>query len=140
MLASLRIPRGGAESSVRWNVDAEKSVETDREKLRIVLQNLFDNAVSYTNAGGEIRVSVIDDTDIEIANTGSQLSEDDVAHVFDRFWRSDSARSQTGIHVGLGLTLCARLIKSMDGTIAADSTAGGEFQVTVHLPSCADRS
>jgi signal transduction histidine kinase len=106
------------------------SLMTDRDKLRVVLVNLFDNAVTYANDGGEIRISLVGQT-LRVINTGCTLAPAQVAHVFDRFWRADAARS--GGHVGIGLALCKKLVDLLGGTLEA-TVRDGRFIATVVLP------
>jgi two-component system, OmpR family, heavy metal sensor histidine kinase CusS len=106
------------------------TLTTDRDKVRLVLANLFDNAVTYADDGGEIRVTLIG-TVLRVSNTGCTLGADQVAHVFDRFWRADKAR-ETG-HVGIGLALCKKLVELLGGTIDV-VVRDGRFIATVALP------
>jgi two-component system sensor histidine kinase QseC len=111
-------------------------VSTDPDKLLIVLHNLLDNAVSYTNEGGDIRIAVACDSQfarITITNTGSLIAPEDASHLFDRFWRGDSARSDTAHHCGLGLSLSQRLMTLLAGNINIQTTRGGDFSVTITL-------
>jgi two-component system, OmpR family, heavy metal sensor histidine kinase CusS len=106
------------------------TLTTDRDKLRLVFVNLFDNAVTYANEGGEIRVTLIG-TVLRVSNTGCALGGEQIAHVFDRFWRADKAR-ETG-HVGIGLALCKKLVELLGGTIDV-VVRDGRFIATVALP------
>jgi signal transduction histidine kinase len=106
------------------------TLTTDRDKLRLVFVNLFDNAVTYANEGGEIRVTLIG-TVLRVSNTGCALGAEQAAHVFDRFWRADKAR-ETG-HVGIGLALCKKLVELLGGTIDV-AVRNGRFIATVALP------
>jgi two-component system, OmpR family, heavy metal sensor histidine kinase CusS len=118
--------------------DIERPIHADREKLLQVLNNLFDNAVSHANDGGAVRLSLSDDSNavrITVANTGSRLSPDQAGLVFNRFWRGDASRTDTGTHCGLGLSITKELVHLLGGTIRAESTAGSEFVVTVELPA-----
>jgi heavy metal sensor kinase len=122
---------------VRWSVDERCDAASDPANLRIVIQNLFDNAVSYTDEDGAIRITSACERDrvtIEIANSGSTVGSSDVSRIFDRFWRGDSSRSDTGVHCGLGMSLSQRLVRLLGGEITVHSTAGGEFSVRVSLP------
>ena len=122
---------------VEWHLAPTTLVRADRSLLLIVLQNLFDNAVSYANEGGIIRIDVNSDGDavkIRIANSGSQIATEDGPKVFDRFWRGDTARTQTGQHCGLGLALCQRITTLLGGEIHAETMAGGTFGITLSLP------
>jgi two-component system, OmpR family, heavy metal sensor histidine kinase CusS len=109
-------------------------IRTDREKLRAVLGNLIDNAISYADERGTIWIAITRDT-IRIANTGCTLGSAEIARVFERFWRGDAARSG-GVHAGLGLALCKKLVELLDGGIAAENR-GGHFVATVTLPLAA---
>lgn len=70
--------------------------------------------------------------EIEVGNTGCNLTEQQVAQVFDRFWRADPSRKDANLHVGLGLALVRRIITSLDGTVEA-SAANGDFTVSIRL-------
>lgn len=108
---------------------------TDPAQLRIVLANLFDNAVDYADEGGSIKIEWrADDAGFEltVCNSGCELNEEQMANVFSRFWRADAARVATGTHAGLGLSLCQKLIILLDGSIVA-SINDGDFVVAVRF-------
>jgi two-component system sensor histidine kinase QseC len=121
---------------VGWTL-AERAVAlADREKLRLVLTNLFDNAVAYADQGGEVGISgALADGQLAIAvtNTGCTLTRDQAVRVFDRFWRGDAARSAVGVHCGLGLALCRKLVELLGGRISA-SVGDGRFTVELAIP------
>ncbi len=107
---------------------APVTATTDRDKLRLVVQNLIENAISYVDAGGAIRIALSAHT-LRVENTGCTLAPADTAKVFERFWRGDAARS-TGTHAGLGLALCKKLVAILGGTIRAE-VVDGRFIATV---------
>jgi len=118
-------------------------LQTDREKLRLVLGNILDNAVTYADAGGQVWICTgLHDGNVElcIANTGSQLSPHQAEHVFERFWRGDAARSDAGVHCGLGLSLARKIVTLLGGSIAVESTAGGIFTIRLLFPADQDRN
>ena len=128
--------------TVQWHLDDGCTLTTDREKLRLILNNLFDNAVTYADPGGRITIALRREgrgVELRVANTGCTLSEDEIARVFERFWRGDAARTEAGVHCGLGLPLCKRLAQLLGGEITAEA-AGGEFAATLTLPTCEDRN
>jgi len=104
----------------------------DRDKVRVIITNLVDNAVTYAEEGGHVRVELAGDV-VRISNTGCTLDRDQIAHVFERFWRADASRTASG-HVGLGLALCKKLADLLGATITAEVT-GGRFIATLTLPS-----
>jgi two-component system sensor histidine kinase QseC len=112
-------------------------ITTDSAKLRIVLHNLLDNAVSYTNDGGAMKVTVSrssTDATIRIVNSGSLIATRDIPRLFDRFWRGDASRSDTADHSGLGLSLCHRLVTLLGGRIEIETDSGKDFAVRIMLP------
>jgi signal transduction histidine kinase len=119
---------------IDWRLPHDCIVNSDQEKIRLLLHNFFDNAVSYTDAGGQITITVdrAPKARVQVSNTGSRLSAEDAAHVFDRFWRGDRART-AGTHCGLGLTLCRNIAQVLGGSIVARSQ-GGVFSVSFELP------
>ncbi len=122
---------------------AEMSCESDTESLSMVLSNLLDNAVEYTNEGGQIWTagrqaddSVVLGTpygEITVANTGCQLTNEEASQVFDCFWRGDSSRTNTGVHCGLGLALVQRIVRALGGCTIVEVQDGGIFTVRLML-------
>ena len=125
--------------TLTWDVPQACEVATDPTKLQLILNNLLDNAVTYADEGGSISVSVEPDVHVvrfRIANTGNHLPASDTQHVFERFWRGDTARaSSNGLRrCGLGLPLCQRLVLLLGGTIEASTNDDGSFTVSFTLP------
>ena len=111
------------------------TVHTDREMLRVVLHNLFSNAVCHANDGGGIEVSCAasqSSTSICVTNTGNQLAKDEVELAFDRLWRGDSSRTETGEHFGLGLTIVKKFVEALGGSVEVNVDAS--FRIHVTLP------
>jgi len=110
---------------------------SDREHLSMVLSNVLDNAVEYTNEGGRIWTTAQrteGSMEITVSNTGCRLTAEQVAHVFDCFWRGDSSRVGTGAHCGLGLALVHRLVRALGGHATAELQPGGIFTVQLTFP------
>jgi len=121
---------------VEWDVDPAAAIETDRCCLRLILQNLLDNAVTYADPGGLVQVQASLGGNVAVltvANTGSRLAPEQAGHVFERFWRGEAARSDTGTHCGLGLSLCEKLAQALGGSIAVESAPGGLFTARLRL-------
>ena len=103
------------------SVPRDAIAHTDREKLRIVITNLLANAAEYTESGGWIAVTH-EHGAIEVADSGPAIPADQVEHVFDRLWRGDAARSSTGVHCGIGLSLARALCDQLSFSLTVTST------------------
>lgn len=102
-----------------------------RDRLERAISNLLTNAVKFTPAGGNVTVRSVDGTVI-VSDSGPGISEAERPHVFDRFWRSASARSLPGS--GLGLSIVAQVVSELDGTVAIDNDpvlGGARFAITL---------
>jgi len=107
---------------------ADVSRDTDRDKLRVLVENVIDNAVSYVDEGGRIDIQLTA-TGLEVTNTGCELT--DAAKVFERFWRGDKARSDRS-HGGVGLALCKKLAELIGGSIEA-TVDDGRFAIALRF-------
>jgi signal transduction histidine kinase len=112
-------------------------VDADPERLTQVLTNLLENAFANTPAGGRVELRVLDDGDginIEVEDTGSGLSAEDIERIFTPFWRSQSG-GQSHKGLGLGLAIAEHLVRGHDGTLTARSEGPGKGSVfNVRLP------
>lgn len=120
-----------------WDIDGSPTIEADRDKLAAVIQNLLENAVSHSDRGGSIHVTAELNNgycQLCIRNTSSQIPAEDMKHVFQRFWRGDNSRGDTGDHFGLGLPLAKRLTELVGGTLQAESD-DDIFRVILTLPT-----
>jgi signal transduction histidine kinase len=68
-----------------------------------------------------------------MANTGSGIQPEHAGRALERFWRGDTARSDTGHHAGLGLTLCLEWAQLLGGSLTVSATDEGVFEVQLHL-------
>jgi signal transduction histidine kinase len=130
-----RAERQGVE--VTMDLRPECIAATDPDTLRIVLNNLLDNAVSYVNEKGQLSIATRAEHSaamIEIANSGSRIAAEDATRLFDRFWRGDAARTEAGLNCGLGLSISKRLVTLLGGEIQIRSAADGKFVVSLKLP------
>jgi signal transduction histidine kinase len=119
-------------------IDRQITCETDRRYLSIILSNVLENAVEYADEGGQIRATARleeDSVQIEISNTGCQLTNEQASQVFDCFWRGDSSRKDAGVHCGLGLALVDRISKALGGSTTAEVENGGIFKIRLTLPT-----
>jgi signal transduction histidine kinase len=117
---------------------AEMTCNSDPDGLSIVISNLLDNAMEYTNEGGQIWAEgkqTGNKIEIAVSNTGCRLTKDEASQVFDCFWRGDSSRTDTGTHCGLGLALVQRIITALGGSASVEVQTGGIFTMRFVLPA-----
>lgn len=113
-------------------------VDGTEDRLKQLFLILLDNAVKYTPAGGRIDVSGAIDgrsVTVTVADTGIGIAQKDQSHVFDRFFRSENARSREGS--GLGLAIARHISEQHGGAIHVQSELGGGSRFTVILPRLA---
>ena len=108
----------------------------DKEKIVAVLVNLLGNAAKYTRASGHVSLKVkLEERMLEIAieDTGVGISEEELPHVFDKFFRSADERVQEETGTGLGLSLAQEVVRMHGGDITVESTLnkGSTFLVTL---------
>jgi two-component system phosphate regulon sensor histidine kinase PhoR len=109
---------------------------TDAAKLHDIARNLVENAVNYTPDGGaiDVRASVVEGRfQLTVSDTGHGISPDDLARVFERFYRVDKSRTRPG-GTGLGLSIVKHLVHVLDGEVTASNQSGGGALFTVTLP------
>ena len=115
-------------------------VEGDRERLRQVLDNLLANVRAHTPPGSAAAVHVLaraGEAVVEVADTGPGLSDDQLEHAFDRFYRGDASRSRDAGGAGLGLAIAAAIAESHGGSatvVNAGHNGGTGLTVRVAIP------
>jgi len=130
--AGVHIDFGAPEHPIVLSVDAER--------IRELILNLLTNAVKYTPAGGHVSLELGQSNGqvhLTVRDTGIGIAPGDLPHVFDRFWRADSARTRTGgrAGAGLGLAISRWIVEAHGGNIEVTSRPGRGTTVTVTLPS-----
>ena len=113
-------------------------VEGDRSRLQQVIVNLVDNAIKYTQEGGEVEVRVRRDTNtaiLEVSDNGVGISSYALPHVFERFFRADKARSRDLGGAGLGLAIVKSICIAHGAAIRVSSQEGRGSCFTVGLPA-----
>ena len=113
-------------------------LEIDGSRISQVVGNLLENAITHTPEGGTVTISSTasdGQVAISVSDTGPGIAPDDIAHVFDRFYRADPSRARATGGSGLGLTIARRLVEAHGGTIEAESTVREGSRFTVRLPA-----
>jgi two-component system OmpR family sensor kinase len=114
----------------------------DEVRLRQVIGNLMNNALTHTPEGTPVAVRVlagprqpVPSVVLEVADQGQGLRQDQAEHVFERFYRADQARTRKAGGTGLGLAIVAALVAAHDGTVALKTAPGqgATFRITLPL-------
>ncbi len=110
-------------------------VLADQERVQQVITNLVHNAIKFTPAGGEIHIGADladDEVVISVRDTGIGIADEDLSRVFERFYKSDRARSGGG--TGLGLAIAKHIVQGHGGRIWASSVEGQGSTFSLSLP------
>ena len=122
-------------------------ISVDQTRIRQVIANLIENAISYTPEGGRVDVDVTagpGEVALCVTDTGPGIPGDELEYVFDRLYRVDPSRSHATGGAGLGLTIVRQLVEAHGGTVSAESPVhsdasgvggGGGTRFTVRLPA-----
>ncbi|TQK45495.1 two-component system sensor histidine kinase MprB [Streptomyces sp. SLBN-118] len=127
--ARLRGPELSFEAELEpWYVRAEPAA------LERALVNVLDNAVKFSPPGGTVEVGMRQG-ELTVRDHGPGIPADELPHVFERFWRSPSARSLPGS--GLGLSIVARTVQQSGGEVSLGPATGGGTRAVIRLPGAA---
>jgi two-component system phosphate regulon sensor histidine kinase PhoR len=115
------------------------AIVTDADRLRRILENLVENAVKYTPAGGQVEVASAPGPNgsavLEVCDDGPGIAPEHLPRIFERFYRVDKGRSRELGGTGLGLAIVKHLAEGMGATISVESTLGKGARFTVTVPS-----
>jgi PAS domain S-box-containing protein len=126
------------EITVQMTAEAGPAIWGDREWLLQLFDNLITNAIKFTEPGGRIdlRATLSDGVwRIEVQDTGAGVPADEVARIFDRFYRASNAREGAVAGTGLGLGIVRAIAELHDGTVEVRSVFGEGTTVSVLLPA-----
>ena len=122
---SIRSFRAGYKREIKLVVEHKSIVRADQQKLKQLIYILMDNAHKYSDASIRVNVRTVQNKAlIEIIDQGVGIPTSDLAHVFDRFFRVDTARTRKSGGFGLGLSLAKEIADLMDAEIRIDSVEG----------------
>jgi signal transduction histidine kinase len=126
-----------AERSWTIDIDAPGTFLADGNTLAQAIDNVIENAVSYTSAGDAITFRARGAgsyLEIEVVDTGVGIPEAALPHVFDRFYRADRARSRSTGGSGLGLAIVRDVVEAHGGRVSIESPSTGGARLTIGLP------
>jgi len=109
----------------------------DQDKMSQVFSNLLSNAIKYSDKGSKIYIHIFDSlkkVEIRVKDTGKGISEEDLPHIFERFYRADKSRNRETGGIGIGLTITKTIIEAHEGTIRAESKLGEGTEFIIVLP------
>ena len=119
---------------INTDVEEEVMVDTDAELLALVWNNLFSNAVKFTDPGGKLFLSLKSEGDyaiVQVTDTGCGIPPEVGRHIFEKFYQGDTSHASQGN--GLGLALVKRVIDIVGGDISVSSQVGKGSTFTVKL-------
>lgn len=128
------------EKNVRLNIEAQPNLPTvmvDPQRFQQVVGNLIDNALRYTPAGSSIDLAIWRNNgtvELTVADEGPGIPDNELEHVFDRFWRGEKSRARATGGAGLGLSIARQLVEAQGGKISARNRKPRGFEVQITLP------
>jgi signal transduction histidine kinase len=140
------VSRTAHTKSLQFLVDVPKDVNpiyVEKELFRVAINNLLTNAIKYNRDRGEVTVSVEEvggQLCIRVRDTGIGISETDLPHIFDKFYRSDDAEIQKRSGHGLGLSLAREIVGLHGGVIEVESAPGEGTEFSIVLRTRAPRA
>jgi signal transduction histidine kinase len=117
------------------HIEVSRSVRCDLGRIQQVASNLMGNALTHGAPHSPIRFAArADESDLilDVWNTGEPIPPDSLDKIFEPFWRHSTSRSRNGL--GLGLHICAHIVRAHEGQISVTSTREGGTQFTARLP------
>lgn len=129
--------KGDGALDVRLGGEDQALVRGDRERLRQLLLNLAENAVKYTPSGGSITLGLVNEDGwvrVDVQDTGIGIDPMDQEHIFERFYRTDKARSREMGGSGLGLSIVQWIAKAHGGHVSVESQLQQGSTFTLWLP------
>ena len=134
------VKRTAEDRGIRLEVTSDPAIGTvltDSDKLERILLNLLFNALKFTPAGGKVQVKARRESGelvLEVSDTGTGISEEQLPFIFDRFWQADTSSQRKYRGVGIGLALVKELVEIQGGKVAVTSEIGKGTAFTIRLP------
>jgi two-component system phosphate regulon sensor histidine kinase PhoR len=135
VLAGLEERASRAGVTLSSDLDDEAEVPLRPRMLRVVLENLAENAIRYAGDGVDFSITLrraSDDVVLVAADSGVGVSKADLPRLFERFYRADRARASRG--TGLGLAIVKHIVTSAGGQVEASSRRGGGLEIRIVFP------
>ena len=115
-----------------------REITGDRQRIEQVFINILSNAIKYTPDGGQIDIKLLNSGNgmitVKISDNGVGIPEEDLSHLFERFYRVEKSRTQDAGGTGLGLAIAKELVEAHGGRISVTSRVGSGTTVAIDLP------
>lgn len=132
------IPLYNKESySLITDIEDSIFITMDKNKLKQIMYNLLSNSIKYLDDEGQVLVKLKKDKDkaiIKVVDNGMGIKEEDLSHIFERFYRADVSRNKDTGGTGLGLSIVKSIVAAHDGTIDIKSKYSEGTEVIITLP------
>lgn len=128
---------GAKEINLSLETSGDSTMQGDPERMKQILINIINNAIMYTPASGEVKVSIKGNpgsVELKVSDTGIGIEESEIPRVFERFYRVDRARSRNSGGTGLGLAIVKHLAEAHHASIQVKSKQGKGTVFTLVFP------
>jgi signal transduction histidine kinase len=132
------------EKEIKLLLEAEPDIPevmVDPQRFQQVIGNLIDNALRFTPEGSTIELNIKkfdQNIELSVADEGQGIPEEELKHIFDRFWRGEKSRARSTGGAGLGLSIARQLVEAHGGKIWARNRSPRGFEVIISLPIYSD--
>ena len=137
VLMRMHVLSNHARINLKFVEDEDIKIHVDRREFEKVIDNLVTNAILYNREGGTVTVSVGRDEEnaiIKVVDTGIGIAPHDIAHIFERFYRSNDVKKERRRGTGLGLSICKWIVERHGGRISVESVPREGTTFTISLP------
>jgi two-component system OmpR family sensor kinase len=136
-VAAVRLDAARRRVAIGGDCPASLRVSAVPRAAKVALANILDNAVKFSPEGGEVRIAVDarrDEVCIMVSDAGPGIAPEDVAHLFERFYRGKTSRAGQAAGFGLGLAISRALVERQGGRISVEAAGAAGATFSVHLP------
>jgi heavy metal sensor kinase len=143
IIDQFQIPAEAAQVRLVADLPRECPAEVDRVQIERMLSNLISNALKFTRAGGEVRVSLRrrgDRVELVVEDTGRGIAPEHLPHIFDRFYQVPDSDASAERGLGLGLSFVHWIAKAHGGSVEVESELNKGSRFTVSLPAPAEEA
>ena len=112
-------------------------ISGDPQRLRQLFNNLLENSCRYVKAGGRVKLKISEgpgEAEIRLEDSGPGVSDEQLKHLFDRFYRVEGSRARSSGGTGLGLSICRNIVEAHGGQIRAEHSVMGGLKIMITLP------